>query len=192
MRTEDAPCRCQIHLEGLEWFLYNRTPSFDAIVERMQEAERKAQASTSGKAASMDGSSESRMDAREGATAADGTDEVAGKRSTDRSEGTEGESSPGPAFFDVADLSKDGEPLHRPLSPPLPAVPPKLREALGGKSEKMPWQWQRDVFPFGIDVSHGAVVIGNDATPTVTIAEFGTAEGVVRTEEVSDVDVGGF
>ena len=35
-----------------------------------------------------------------------------------------------------------------------------------------------------LDVSHGAVVIGNDATPTVTIAEFGTAEGVVRTEEV--------
>ena len=97
------------------------------------------------------------------------------------------------AFFDVcADLSKDAEPLHRPLSPPVPAVPPKLREALGGKSEKMPWQWQRDVFPFGIDVSHGAVVIGNDATPTVTIAEFGTAEGVVRTEEVSAVDMCGF
>ena len=93
MRTEDAPCRCQIHLEGLEWFLYNRTPSFDAIVERMQEAERKAQASTSGKAASTDGSSESRMDVREGAAPSDGTDEVAGKRSTDRSEGTDGESS---------------------------------------------------------------------------------------------------
>lgn len=81
--------------------------------------------------------------------------------------------------------TQDGEQLHRPFSPPLPAVPTKLREALGGKSEKLPWQWQRDVFPFGIDVSHGAVVIGNDATPTVTIAEFGTAEGVVRTEEVS-------
>lgn len=63
-------------------------------------------------------------------------------------------------------------------------MPTKLREALGGKDEKLPWQWQRDVFPFGIDVFHGAVVIGNDATPTVTIAEFGTAEGVVRTEEV--------
>lgn len=63
-------------------------------------------------------------------------------------------------------------------------MPNKLREALGGKDEKLPWQWQRDVFPFGIDISHGAVVIGNDATPTVTIAEFGTAEGVVRTEEV--------
>lgn len=79
----------------------------------------------------------------------------------------------------------DGEPIHRPLSPPLPAMPTKLREALGDKDEKLPWLWQRDVFPFGIDVSHGAVVVGNDATPTVTIAEFGTAEGVVRTEEVS-------
>jgi hypothetical protein len=88
--TEEAPCRCQIHLEGLEWFLYNRTPSFDAIVERMQEAERKAQASASGKAASTDGSSEDHVDAGEGSQAANGTSEVSGKRSTDRAEETEG------------------------------------------------------------------------------------------------------
>lgn len=77
-------------MEGLEWFLYNRTPSFDAIVERMQEAERRAQASASGKAASTDGSSEDRVDVGEGSQPANGTDETTGKRSTDRADGPEG------------------------------------------------------------------------------------------------------
>ena len=30
--------RCLVHLEGLEWFLYNRSPAFDAIVDRMKAA----------------------------------------------------------------------------------------------------------------------------------------------------------
>lgn len=91
--VEDAPCRCQIHLEGLEWFLYNRTPSFDAIVERMQEAERRAQNNPSGKAASSDGSSDGR---EEGADVPlgdqDETAQTSGKQSTERSEAVEGES----------------------------------------------------------------------------------------------------
>jgi hypothetical protein len=55
--------------------------------------------------------------------------------------------------------------LHRPLSPPLPAVPPKLREALGGKSEKMPWQWQRDVFPCADQHTNGEKVRRNGTHP---------------------------
>ncbi|KAJ9119483.1 hypothetical protein QFC24_005716 [Naganishia onofrii] len=169
--NETAPCRCQIHLEGLEWFLYNRTPSFDAIVERMQDAEkRQRDTDASGKDASMDGSSVDHSEAGE-ARGESETIETSGRRSTQRSE----------------PVQTDAEPLHRPLSPPIPNIvgniTDNVRDATSSRDEKLPWQWQRDVFPFGIDISHGAVVVGNDATPTVTIAEFSTAEGVVRTEE---------
>ncbi|KAG9100753.1 hypothetical protein FS749_013050 [Ceratobasidium sp. UAMH 11750] len=33
-QNEDLPCRVHVFLEGVEWFIYNRTPSYDAIVEK--------------------------------------------------------------------------------------------------------------------------------------------------------------
>lgn len=88
-RVETAPCRCQIHLEGLEWFLYNRTPSFDAIVERMQEAEKKERSTDpSGKDASMD---ESDVDHSETAEAQGDNETIRTSRrgSTQRSDAAE-------------------------------------------------------------------------------------------------------
>jgi len=43
--TDRLPSRCLIHLEGLEWFLYNRSPAFDAIVDRMKAANEPASSS---------------------------------------------------------------------------------------------------------------------------------------------------
>lgn len=86
--SEDAPCRCQIHLEGLEWFLYNRTPSFDAIVERMQDAERKAQNNASGKPASSEDSDSEAVNAP--SQEENETVRTAGKKSTARTEVVEG------------------------------------------------------------------------------------------------------
>jgi hypothetical protein len=194
VRVETAPCRCQIHLEGLEWFLYNRTPSFDAIVERMQDAEkRQRDTDASGKDASMDGSSVDHSETGE-ARGESETIETSGRRSTQRSEPVQTGKLPYARHIIICEPNLlryhflDAEPLHRPLSPPIPNIvgniTDNVRDATSSRDEKLPWQWQRDVFPFGIDISHGAVVVGNDATPTVTIAEFSTAEGVVRTEEV--------
>ncbi|KAG8685430.1 hypothetical protein FRC09_014744, partial [Ceratobasidium sp. 395] len=33
-QSDDLPCRVHIFMEGIEWFIYNRTPSYDAIVEK--------------------------------------------------------------------------------------------------------------------------------------------------------------
>ncbi|QRV79612.1 fermentation-like protein [Ceratobasidium sp. AG-Ba] len=33
-QNEDLPCRVHVFLEGVEWFIYNRTPSYDAMVEK--------------------------------------------------------------------------------------------------------------------------------------------------------------
>ncbi|KAG9100936.1 hypothetical protein FRC07_010370, partial [Ceratobasidium sp. 392] len=33
-QDEDLPCRVHVFMEGIEWFIYNRTPSYDAIVEK--------------------------------------------------------------------------------------------------------------------------------------------------------------
>ncbi|KAL1748805.1 hypothetical protein HDZ31DRAFT_59984 [Schizophyllum fasciatum] len=36
-KQEKIPCRIQISLQGIEWFMYNRTPAYDNIVAQMME-----------------------------------------------------------------------------------------------------------------------------------------------------------
>jgi hypothetical protein len=38
------PCRIRIHAEGVEGFIYNTTPAYDAIVKRMEKHEAEAAA----------------------------------------------------------------------------------------------------------------------------------------------------
>jgi len=40
-------CRIQLSLQGVEWFLYNRTAAYDGIVEQMEKANRPASRSSS-------------------------------------------------------------------------------------------------------------------------------------------------
>ena len=37
--TDRLPCRITVHAQGVEVFVYNRTPAYDAIVERMMKHE---------------------------------------------------------------------------------------------------------------------------------------------------------
>ena len=37
--TDDLPCRIAVSARGLEWFVYNRTPAYDAIVASMSRAD---------------------------------------------------------------------------------------------------------------------------------------------------------
>jgi hypothetical protein len=39
MRLESLPCKIRVHAEGVEIFIYNRTPAYDEIVRRMQKHE---------------------------------------------------------------------------------------------------------------------------------------------------------
>lgn len=78
------------------------------------------------------------------------------------------------------------ERLARPLSPPIPNVG-ILRGRLSKlmtKKHQEPWQWQRDFLPVDVEIATGAVVLGNDATPIVTIAEFKKGNGSLETTEV--------
>ena len=78
------------------------------------------------------------------------------------------------------------ERLARPLSPPIPNVG-IMRGRLSKwttKKHQEPWQWQRDFLPVDVEIATGAVVLGNDATPIVTIAEFKKGHGSLETTEV--------
>jgi len=79
------------------------------------------------------------------------------------------------------------ERLARPLSPPIPnaGILRGRLSKLTTRKHQEPWQWQRDFLPVDIEVATGAVVLGNDATPIVTVAEFKKSRGSLETTEVS-------
>lgn len=45
---DTLPCRTTLQLEGLEWFIYNRGPAFDALLERLGHREGRPMASDAG------------------------------------------------------------------------------------------------------------------------------------------------
>lgn len=55
MRVEKMPSRIMVNLEGVEMFVFNRTPAYDNIVERMKKHERE-EAAAEGKKRGSDGS----------------------------------------------------------------------------------------------------------------------------------------
>lgn len=161
------PARGVLYVEGLEWFLYNRTPAFDNIVERMRKQDETAtDFKTPG--APKEGDNDDLKRRRTWKTDGSGEDPLLDGRPRESSSDPPCESKSYPirafglmAVFSPASESSDSpKNLPRPPSahhpePPAPA-----------------WQWERDLLPFDILVNAGAVVIGNDATPTVVVAEF--------------------
>lgn len=171
----DRPSRGVIYVEGFEWFLYNRTPAFDAIVERMkqQDASEHSHAhshSHSGKGGTEDNGSESRQ--RNGWQ---NEDQDGNEDSSDRNQT--------PQSSQASRSESSGQP---PSDPPLAYAAPIRPAGLNPHPKNgslAVWQWQRDFFPLDILVNKGAVVLGNDATPSVVIAEFKRAKGCQETAE---------
>lgn len=158
------PCRCSIYMEGLEWFLYNRTPAYDAIVERMKATEESRATPTR----DIKNQSEPRRPRRR----------WWGGRKSPPPEG-HNEEKP------VDHLNRP-----RPLSPPIPPsarLRERLRKSRRPEEQKAEWNWARDLLPLEIIVDTGAVVVGSDSTPTVTIAEFKNGIGTYEATEVGVV-----
>lgn len=179
-KNQKYPARCLIHLEGMEWFLYNRSPAYDAIVERMKAA------NESYEKAQQDDCSES----------ADGEkkhmdpspNDSPPSESHDHSKPKDPYVPPATKIANADPISASlppNERLARPLSPPISNIG-TIRGKLDTfmlKKHQEPWQWQRDLLPIDVEISTGAVVVGNDATPIVTIAEFKKGKGSLETEE---------
>ncbi|KAJ3031012.1 hypothetical protein HDV00_008589, partial [Rhizophlyctis rosea] len=36
-KQKDIPCRINLHLDGFEWFIYNRTPAYDIVEQVLRE-----------------------------------------------------------------------------------------------------------------------------------------------------------
>ncbi|WWC57636.1 uncharacterized protein I303_100168 [Kwoniella dejecticola CBS 10117] len=156
------PCRITVFAEGVEGFVYNRTPAYDAIVERMKKHEREEAAANASPRKSDD------TDVEPGSTLRSRLKKVV-KTSTGESSTTKAATSE--SGYD--DHQYPPEPDHHNVNLVKPAVKP-VSEGVN---------WFREALPIDLRIITGSIVLGSDATPMVLIGDFKRAEGTV---EVTD------
>lgn len=151
------PCRIAAKLDGLEVFCFNRTPAYDAIVERMKkheaaEAEReKADNDLSPTESASTSAQPARTSARQRRT---------NPLSRESSLPTESNS---PASETPKPAESRFEHQHR--------------------TEAETLSWLFEALPLEIKIDRGSVVLGSDATPMVLIIDCKRANGIVEISE---------
>jgi len=129
-------CRIQISLQGVEWFLYNRTAAYDNIISQMENG---------------------------------------GNFPNGRRASTTHYPPTNPTI-----------PIHVPSAKRL-RLPSFIRNAAQWIQSQLPSLDPSDLFPIGIEVVKGVIVLGNQSTPYLLVSEFQRAEGAYGYVAVSDV-----
>jgi hypothetical protein len=165
------PCRILITVKGVEAFFFNRTPAYDAIVERMKkhEAENANAAHSTGSFTSATSSRESKDP--------DGLRKRANVLHRDRKLSKES-STQSDREYEILCISSS------PSAPPAPSASPTAAAAATGVN------WFREALPIDLDIESGSVVLGSDASPMVLIGDFKRANGTLHVTDVSDVVLG--
>lgn len=184
-KVDNAEARLAINVTGLEWFLYNRTPAYDAIVtETISLQQRRAQASEEGNRAHTSGTDIGNGQAPSGLRHK--SKESSGKHVSSSSaaysslkgddekgaSGANGDLAPGEALESVETESKIPT-SHRKLPPPTQAPPPFILR----------------FFPLYIEVAKGAILVGNETTKGLIVTTFDRAHGHVDASSSGPLDL---
>jgi hypothetical protein len=149
---EDAktPCRTSISVEGLEWFIYNRTSAFDLLLERLGHKEQHGKRGPF--SVNKKGSD---VNANGGGSSSDDTGSI--------------REIPMPSEV----RAKQSECLSESI--PLAGWTNYVFVSLLAEADEI--DWYRETFPIEIQVVRGAVVMGNRSTPSLLVAGFRSASG---------------
>ncbi|OCF34831.1 hypothetical protein I316_03376 [Kwoniella heveanensis BCC8398] len=167
------PCRITVFAEGVEAFVYNRTPAYDAIVERMKKHENEQEEDQNGEPTKQSSRSSGET------TTADPQPTLTSRLRKVTKTSTRGS---------TAKPSENGHTSHD--------YPPEVNHAIPSQVKpvaKVPpdgVNWFREALPIDIRVMTGSVVLGSDATPMVLIGDFKQAEGTLEvTDSRSSLDL---
>ncbi|ORX35037.1 hypothetical protein BD324DRAFT_652754 [Kockovaella imperatae] len=169
------PCRIRIYAEGVEGFVFNRTPAYDGIVERMKQYEHAQKATDSSK----DGDPLHQKDSRGSGSGVDTSNGDANLKARLRraaKAATNGQTSSGDSRS--SDSSKESPDKPNDTRHELPKAPkPVQTPVIEGVD------WFREMLPIDIRIVTGSIILGNDATPMLLIGDFQSATGTL---EISD------
>jgi len=196
-RMTDVPCRIAVSARGLEWFVYNRTPAYDAIVASMSDGEKGAcsgvkDANASGSPSTTRKDSVSNDQLHEKSDHSRETLEHSVKSKV-RS-GTSNETvAEGEKVYSKTELQKEpssfqSEDITQPADVhPIAGTarhPPIDRE----QDKSPPVSALLDFLPVYIECSKGGIVLGNENTRTILTAKFDRANGHVDATHSQPVD----
>lgn len=159
-RLWELPCKVEIKSRGIQWFIYNRTPAYDAILGSLMGERDLDDGNSSPSQAS---SQQSGMDARK---PADGHIDGPPREQSDGSKG------------DMKRATLDSTPSVSSASPSSPGAdqPTSAMPSL------------LSVLPVGIKCSKGAIVMGNQSTRSILTAKFDGATGKIDARMSRAVD----
>lgn len=157
------PCRILVELKGLEWFIYNRSPAYDYVMEQMAEANSEGDSRGNGyrvfdeplEAAESPGEDAStlkgsRLKARAGS--------VSARRAS--------------AGSLMGDNDHTGSRLMKGHSVEEEGLTLMLR-----------------IFPIKVEVNRGAIVVGNNNIPSILVGHFEKAEAYIDATRVCTLSV---
>ena len=151
-RSKELPCRIAVRIRGLQWFIYNRSPSYDAILQAFTDGADKNHegGSTSANSDEKSAETESKLDADLGMS----------NRST----------------YSPADtLSQD---THLPRASTNKTTDDSIAVSTASNNAAIPSIL--NILPIGFDCGKGAIVLGNQFARSALVASFDGGIGRVE------------
>ena len=170
----DLPCRITVEARGLEWFVYNRSPAYDAILARISASN----CCPTALAGAINNTKKARDEYL--------TNNINLEKSQGDLEDEECSSltdKENEEFEEKMDkpMDPEGTPqLSRANSQDIPVPRPLERQSL---------PFYLNIFPIGIDCTRGAVVMGNENTRSVLVAKFDHASGKLDARDAGPLDI---
>ncbi|KAL7270209.1 Macrophage colony-stimulating factor 1 receptor [Rhizina undulata] len=156
-KMEDLPCRVLLELKGLEWFIYNRSPAYDAILQQMAQ----------GPPPPMPSEQEQDAEAMEQE-----------KRERERED----------AQNLRANLTKvQSAQQHSMEKNSKDPLMKGIDDEAGVEDFEMDSLYLR-MLPVKVECNRGAVVMGNNNVPSILVAHFDKADGVVDATRSRSID----
>lgn len=187
--VKELPCRISVSAQGLEWFVYNRTPAYDAIVTSMSDMEN----DTSSRSKRTNGVEDPcepepqvsetgtfELDKRISRSTMESHMKSPYKHHIDRSKASGSEEGRSPTTLDEKAASSEGEGTTRSINTlHLAADGPDNRLSVDDRPDSNPVSNILRILPAYLECSRGAFVLGSEHTRTVLTAKFDTASGLV-------------
>ena len=156
---DDLPCRVQIKVRGVQWFVYNRSPAYDAIVQSMAGSGGQGRHTSSDTNAAYAHSAQS-----EETSSSMSSSSGLGKQ--DRPEREKA----------VEHMLQDRDPVHPdPALTPANSNQPEQRQKVDDDEERLPSLL--NILPVSLECNKAAVVMGNQSTHCVLVAKIQKVAG---------------
>ena len=159
----DLPCRILLEARGLEWFVYNRSPAYDAILAELSKPD---------SASNVDPSSPNQRNEKVDVSHNSDPKQVDQPRQSSDIEKSPGKLSKHTNSRETVSLARD--PDHKSTKD-------------GGDQDELPC-WL-SLLPVGISCEKGAIILGNENTKHLLVTKFDRVKGQVGASGTRELDL---